>query len=131
MALLDSLLWRLTLLRAFDESLPQQSLLFPVGGDRNLTNFAFAESWHVVGGWLQIEDGLLDVGGEVGKVEDLRDAGAGDAGDAGDLRLVFDLAVCQQVIEANCESHQLGDVRHPRRCNWPLGFRCSNALATM
>lgn len=52
MALLDSLLWRLALLRAFDESLPQQSLLFPVGGDRDLTNLAFAESWHVIGGWF-------------------------------------------------------------------------------
>ncbi len=92
MALLDSLLWRLALLRAFDESLPQQSLLFPVGGDRNCANFTFAESWDVIGGWFEFEDELLDIGSEVGEVEDLRDTGAGDACDAGDLGLVFDLA---------------------------------------
>ncbi len=47
----------------------------------------------MIGGWLQIKDRLLDVGGEVGEIEDLCDAGAGDASDASDLRLVFDLAI--------------------------------------
>ena len=68
-----------------------QSLLFPVSGDRNCTHFAFAEAWDVIGAGFEVEDRLLDVGGEVGEVEDLGYAGAGDAGDAGDLGLVFDL----------------------------------------
>ncbi len=46
----------------------------------------------MIGGWLYIEDRLLDVGGEVGEVEDLGYTGAGNASDAGDLGLVFDLA---------------------------------------
>ncbi len=46
----------------------------------------------MVGGGFEIEDRLLDVGGEIGQVDDLRYAGAGDSGDSGDLGLVFDLA---------------------------------------
>ncbi len=44
------------------------------------------------GGGFEVEYRLLDVGGEIGQVDDLRYAGAGDAGDTGDLGLVFDLA---------------------------------------
>ncbi len=44
------------------------------------------------GGGFEVEDRLLDVGGEIGEVDDLRYAGASDAGDTGDLGLVFDLA---------------------------------------
>ena len=95
MDLLGSLLRRLALLRTFDESLPHQSLLIPVGCDRNCANFTFAETRDGFGGCFEVKDRLLDVGGEVAEVEDLRDAGAGDAGYAGDLGLVFDLAVCQ------------------------------------
>ncbi len=46
----------------------------------------------MVGGWFEVEDRLLDVGGEVGEIDYLRYAGAGNAGDTGDLGLVFDLA---------------------------------------
>ena len=42
---------------------------------------------------------MLDVEGELGEVEDLRDSGAGDAGGAGDLGLVFDLAGGKQVVK--------------------------------
>ena len=45
----------------------------------------------MVGGGFEVEDGLLDVGSEVGEVDDLRYASAGDAGDARDLGLIFDL----------------------------------------
>jgi hypothetical protein len=54
------------------QSFPRLSLLFPTRHDRNCTNFAFAESWVVVGGWFEVEDRLLDVGGEIGQVDDLR-----------------------------------------------------------
>jgi hypothetical protein len=43
-------------------------------------------------GGFEVKDRLLDVGGEIGEVDDLRYTSAGDAGDAGDLGLVFDLA---------------------------------------
>ncbi len=46
----------------------------------------------MVGGWFEVEYRLLDVGGEIGQVDDLRYASAGDASDAGDFSLVFDLA---------------------------------------
>lgn len=92
MALLDSLLWRLALLRAFDESFPHQSLLLPVRCDRDLADFAFTESGYVVGGGFKVEDRFLDVGGELGEVDDLRYAGTGDAGGTGDLGLVFHLS---------------------------------------
>ena len=72
----------------------------------------------------------LDVGGEVGEVEDLGDSGAGDAGGAGDLGLVFELAGGEQVVQANGEGHQLGDVWHLRWCGLSAGaFRC-DALST-
>ena len=74
------------------KSSPQKSLLFPVRQDRNCAHFAFAESWDRVSGWFEVKDRLLDIGGEVGEVDDLRYAGAGDSGDTGDLGLVFDLA---------------------------------------
>ena len=83
--------WRLALLRAFDESLPLQSLFFPVWQDRNGTHFAFAEAGDVVGGGFKVEDRFLDVRGELGEVDDLSYASTGDAGGAGDLGLVFDL----------------------------------------
>ena len=92
MAFRDSLLWRLALLLAFDESFPRLSLLFPTRHDRNCTNLAFAEAWDVIGAGFEVDDRLLDVGGEIGQVDDLRYAGAGDAGDTGDFSLVFDLA---------------------------------------
>lgn len=44
------------------------------------------------GGGFEVEDCLLDVGGEIGEVDDLRYASAGNAGDACDLSLIFDLA---------------------------------------
>ena len=57
----------------------------PVGFDGDLAEFSFSEFWFGVGGALEVEEGLLDVGGETGEVEDLRDSGAGDAGGAGDF----------------------------------------------
>jgi hypothetical protein len=45
-----------------------------------------------IGGGFEVEDRLLDVGREIGEVDDLRYAGAGNTGDASDLCLVFDLA---------------------------------------
>ncbi len=65
---------------SFDESLPQYALFFPVRDDCNCSHFAFAEAWDVVGGWFEVEDRLLYVGGEVGEVDDLRDASAGVIG---------------------------------------------------
>jgi hypothetical protein len=37
----------------------------------------------VVGGGFEVEDRLLDIGGEIGEVNDLRYASAGNTGDAG------------------------------------------------
>jgi len=79
-----------------------------------LTDLALSEVWESLGGGFEVEDGLLDVGGEVGEVEDLRDSGAGDAGGAGDLGLVPDLAGGEQVLQSDREGHQFGDVRQSR-----------------
>ncbi len=46
-------------------------------------------------GRVEFENRLLDIGSEVGQIEDLGDAGAGDAGNAGNLGLVLYLAVGQ------------------------------------
>lgn len=80
-----------------------------------MTDLALAEAWGSLGGGFEVEDGLLDVGGEIGEVEDLSDSGAGDAGGAGDFGLVFDLAGGKEVVEADREGHQFGDVRQLRR----------------
>ena len=71
------------------KTLPIQSLFFPVQCDRNCSHFSFAEAWDGVGGWFEVEYLLLDVGGEIGQVDDLRYAGAGDSGDTGDLGLIL------------------------------------------
>lgn len=52
----------------------------------------------------------MDVGGEIGQVDDLRYTGAGDAGDAGDLSLVFDLAGAakRQAFRRSLEARSIG-----------------------
>ena len=74
------------------ETLPCGALFGPVGFNGDLAEFSFSVFWLRVGGGLEVEEGLLDVRGKAGKVEDLRDSGASDAGGAGDLGLVFELA---------------------------------------
>ena len=71
---------------------PKHPLRLPVRKDRDGSHFAFAEAGDVVGGGFEVKDRLLDVGGKIGEVDDLRYASAGNAGDACDLSLVFDLA---------------------------------------
>ena len=46
----------------------------------------------MVGGGFKVEDRFLDVGGEIGKVNNLSYSSAGDGGNAGDLGLVFHLS---------------------------------------
>ncbi len=87
------------------EALPCLTLPFPVWCDCNCAHFAFAEAWDEFGGGFKVEDRFLDVGRELSEVEDLGYAGAGDAGNAGDLGLIFDLAGCQQFLEANGQRH--------------------------
>lgn len=77
------------------------SLLLPVLQDRNGTHLSFAEAGDVFGGGFKVEDRFLDVGGELGKVDDLRYAGTGDTGGAGDLGLVFHLSGGEQMFESN------------------------------
>lgn len=94
------------------QSLPRRPLLLPIRDDRNLSDLALAEAWDSLGGWLKIQDCLLDVRGEVGEVEDLRDAGACDAGGAGEFGLVLDLACVEEMVKANRKRHELRNVRH-------------------
>ena len=74
---------------------------------------------------------MLDVGGELGEVEDLRDSGAGDDGAAGDLGLVFYLAGGKQVFQSDGEGHQFGDVGHSRRFDRSTWTRRRDASATV
>ncbi len=65
----------------------------------------------MIHGGFEIKDGLLNIGGKVDEVKDLRDPGASDASDACNLGLVFDLTSCKEIFQANCQCHELGDVR--------------------
>lgn len=63
-----------SLSRSLYERLPKYPLCLTVWDDRNGVQFAFSEAGDGVGGEFEVEDRLLDVGGEVG---DLRDSSAG------------------------------------------------------
>jgi hypothetical protein len=60
---------------------------------------AFGEEVVAVGGAWEMEDGFLDVGGEVEKVHYLRDAGAGYVAEFGEFRLVADGTRAEKVVE--------------------------------
>ena len=115
----------------FYEPLPKHPLRLPVWDYRNGAHFAFSEAGDVVGGGFKVEDRLLDVGGKLGEVDDLRYAGTGDAGGAGDLGLIFDLAGGEEMFESNGQRHQLGDVRKLGRGAGLLGLGRTNALSTV
>lgn len=114
-------LWTLLDSFAGDQAFPCGALFGPVGFDGDLAEFSFSEFRLDVGGGLEVEECLLDVGGEGGEVEDLRDSGAGDAGGAGDFGLVFELAGFEQVVQSNSERHQFGDVWDSRWCRLSAG----------
>ena len=87
------------------QSLPDFALFEPVGFNRDLADFTFFEFRSGLSGWFEIKNGLLNVGGKLGEVEDLSDSGAGDACGASDLGLVFNLTSGEEVVEADSERH--------------------------
>ncbi len=72
------------------EVFPCFALFGPVGVGGDLADGFFLESVTGFGRGLEVDDLFLDVGGEVGEVKNLGDAGSGDAGRAGDVGLVFE-----------------------------------------
>jgi len=68
--------WSFAFRCQFHQPNPKYPLFLPVRHDRNSSHFAFAETGDGVGGWFEIKDRLLDVGGEIGQVDNLRDTAA-------------------------------------------------------
>jgi hypothetical protein len=113
-----------------DQSFPGFSLIDPVRFDRDRADFSFSQARRWVECGRQLENGPLDVRGEVGEVEDLRDAGSGDASGACKLGLILDLAAFEKMVETDGKGHQFGDVGDFRYQQAFGGPRWADAILT-
>ena len=59
--------------------------------------------------WRQKEDFLLDVGGQVPQVEDLREPGAADTSQLCQFSLIGHAALAEQTVQVNGQGHQPSD----------------------
>ena len=95
------------------EPAPHLALLFPVVRFGDGTKVSFQDGIATTNRSWEIEDGLLDVRGQVVEPHDLTHAGRGDLAVVSQFALVDDHTITNELAAVMGEGQQAGDSRNP------------------